>query len=84
MEDDLNILRNGRQPQYFDKWKMTSIFWQMEDDLSILPMGDKLNMEDDINIRKRTIFLFNWNLKSKSREGYINIGKAGLACHSLS
>jgi hypothetical protein len=40
MEDDLNIrtysgclnvLANGRQPQYFDKLKMTSIFvnWKM-------------------------------------------------------
>ena len=28
--------QNGRQPQYFGKWKTTSIFWQMEDDLNIL------------------------------------------------
>jgi hypothetical protein len=26
MEDDLNILLNGTQPQYFGKWKMTSMF----------------------------------------------------------
>ena len=31
MEDNLNILANGRQPQYFGKWKTTLIFWQMED-----------------------------------------------------
>jgi hypothetical protein len=30
MEDDLNILANGKKPQYFGKWKKTSIFWQME------------------------------------------------------
>jgi hypothetical protein len=45
MEDDLNILANGRrphfflsngrQPQYIYKWKTTSIFWQMEDDFNI-------------------------------------------------
>ena len=39
MEDDLNILANGRRPQYVDKWKTTSIFWQMEDELIILTNG---------------------------------------------
>jgi hypothetical protein len=34
MEDDLYILGNGRQPQYFVKWKKTSTFWQMEDDVN--------------------------------------------------
>ena len=42
MEDDLNIPvngrrpqshSNGRQPQYFVKWKTISIFLQMENDL---------------------------------------------------
>ena len=41
MEDDLNILENGRrlqnlangrQLQYFGKWKATTISWLMEDD----------------------------------------------------
>ena len=41
MEDDLNILENGRQLQnlangrwlqYFGKWKTTSISWLIEDD----------------------------------------------------
>ena len=41
MEDDLNILENGRRLlnlangrrlQYFGKWKTTSISWLMEDD----------------------------------------------------
>ena len=42
MEDNLNIWANGRQPYYFrqphylGKWKTTSIFWQIEDDLSVL------------------------------------------------
>ena len=44
MEDDLNILENGRRfqnlangrrLQYFGKWKTTSIFWKMEDDFKI-------------------------------------------------
>jgi hypothetical protein len=34
MEDILNFLVNKRRPQYFGKWKTTSIFWQMEDDIN--------------------------------------------------
>ena len=30
MEDYLNILANGRRPQYFDKWKTTSNFGKMK------------------------------------------------------
>ena len=32
----------GRRPQLFGKWKMTSIFWKMEDDLNFLKMEDDL------------------------------------------
>ena len=45
MKDDLNILENGRQPQYVAKWKTTQIgdyltnFWQMEYDLNLLSNG---------------------------------------------
>ena len=39
IEDDLNILANGRLPQYFGKWKTTSIFWKFEDKISILENG---------------------------------------------
>jgi hypothetical protein len=39
MEDDLNSFAKGRRPQYFGKWKTTSIFWQMEDNLNILTNG---------------------------------------------
>jgi hypothetical protein len=48
MNDYFNILANGRQPQYFgklkmtskcSKWKTTSVFWQMENDLNILSDG---------------------------------------------
>jgi hypothetical protein len=48
MEDYLNILAHGKQPQYFDKWKTTSIFgkwkmtskfWQMKDYLNIFANG---------------------------------------------
>jgi hypothetical protein len=53
MEDDLNFVQNGRPPQYFGKWKMTSIFRQIEDNLNILANGRLPQyfgkMEDDIN-----------------------------------
>jgi hypothetical protein len=47
MEDDLNLVENGRRPQFFSKWKktyfyifflkkkMTSIYLRMEDNLKI-------------------------------------------------
>ena len=53
MEEDHFILANERRPQYFGKWKMTSIFWQMEDDINFFTIEDNLNfwqIEDDINI----------------------------------
>ena len=34
MEDDLNMLENGRRPKYFGKWKATSIFWKIEDNIN--------------------------------------------------
>ena len=42
MEDDLNFSGNGRRPQFFRKWKTTSIFQDMENDLNILEMEDDL------------------------------------------
>ena len=39
MEDDLNIVANGRRPQYFHKWKTASIILKMEDDLNYLENG---------------------------------------------
>jgi hypothetical protein len=39
MEDILNFLPNERRPQYFGKWEMTSIFWQMEVDLNTFANG---------------------------------------------
>jgi hypothetical protein len=68
MEDDLNNLENGRRPQYFRKWNMTSffkkeyefylfkwkttsIFLKMEDNLYLLKMEDFLiflRMEEDL------------------------------------
>ena len=32
MKDDLNFFKNGRQPQFFHKWKTTSTFSKKEDD----------------------------------------------------
>ena len=42
MEDDLNFLPNGRRPPFFGKWKTTSIFWQIEDNLNHLLKKDNL------------------------------------------
>jgi hypothetical protein len=35
MEDDRNILENGRPPQHLGKWKTTSTFLSIEDDLNL-------------------------------------------------
>jgi hypothetical protein len=42
MEDDNNVLPNGRRPQYFGQWNTTSILWQMKDDMNILANGRQL------------------------------------------
>ena len=39
LEDDLNMLANGRRPKYLGKWKMTFIFLKVEDDLNIVANG---------------------------------------------
>ena len=44
MEDNPNFMANGSGPQYFGKWKTTSIFWQIEDDLNFWQMEDNLNV----------------------------------------
>jgi hypothetical protein len=44
MEDNLKILANGKEPQYFVKWKTTLIFLQMEKDLYIWQMEDHFNI----------------------------------------
>jgi hypothetical protein len=36
MEDYLNILANGRQPQYLGNWRTKSVFWKMENGLNNL------------------------------------------------
>jgi hypothetical protein len=28
MEDDLNVFKNGRRPQFFQRWKTTLIFFK--------------------------------------------------------
>ena len=33
MEDNLNFKVNGRRPTLFVEWQMTSIYWQLEDNL---------------------------------------------------
>ena len=57
MEEDLNILENGRQPQYF---------W--EDDLKLFPMQDNLNfvqMDDNLNLIQME---YNLNILANGRQ----------------
>ena len=44
MENNLNLIANGSQPQNCNPGKTTSIFWKMEDNLIFL-----LKMEDNLN-----------------------------------
>jgi hypothetical protein len=39
LKDDLHFLVNGRRPQFFGKWKTTSIFLYIEDKLKFLANG---------------------------------------------
>ena len=62
LEDDLNFLANGIHPQYFGKWKTTSIFWKIEYDLIFFG-----KMEDDLIFLengRRPQFKRNWKTTS--------------------
>jgi hypothetical protein len=63
MEDDLKFISNGRRPQFYLKWKTTSILSQMEDDINFIYNGRRpqlyfkwkttsilFQMEDDLNL----------------------------------
>jgi hypothetical protein len=41
MVDKINIVANVRLPQYFSQWKVTSINWEMEDNLKYLEYGKR-------------------------------------------
>jgi hypothetical protein len=81
MEDNLNILANERRPLYFDKWKMTSIIWEMEDNINFFNgrRHQFLKIEDDLDILgsrrrpqyfgRRSQFLFKWKTTSISMPG---------------
>ena len=64
MEDDLNFFENGRRPQLFQKWKTTSIFSKMEDDLNFFKKTKTTSIfsknEDDLNFfqKWKTTLLF--------------------------
>jgi hypothetical protein len=60
LEDNINFWANGRQPQFLEKWKMTSIFAEMEDKLNFLNENDLIfcKMGDDLN------FLGKWKMTS--------------------
>ena len=58
LEDDLNYFVNGRQPQFFGKWKTTSILRKMEDDHNFKVNGRLLQffilwkIEDDLHFKE--------------------------------
>ena len=50
LEDDLNFFANGSRPQFFGKWKTTSLFWKMEDDLNLKEIGTQLKRKWKTNL----------------------------------
>ena len=59
MEDDLTFSGDGRRPHYFWKWKTTSIFQEMEDDLNF--SWNKRHINSSGNWRQPLIF---WKWKT--------------------
>jgi hypothetical protein len=71
MEDFLNILGNGRRPEYFSQWKTTSFFgrwktttinWKLKNDQLekiIWQMEENLNI---FSLGRPHQFLFKWNV----------------------
>ena len=52
-EDKLIIFENGRRPQYFWKWKTTSIFLKIEYDINIFQMKNDFiffQIDDNLNL----------------------------------
>ena len=77
LEDNLNFLVNGRRPQFFGKWKTTSIFLYIEDELKFLANGRQLHLF----VNGRQLQTFNTgNTKTKTIS---TSGKAVLASPSL-
>jgi hypothetical protein len=66
MEDDIDFWRNGRQTQFFEKWKTTRKFqmedtlnsFQIESDLNIFQIEDNLNNLFTITISTKNIQSF--------------------------
>ena len=61
IEDNLNILSNGWRPQYFVKWKTTSIFWKIEEGINIL--SNRI-FHKCFEKWRWTQFIFNWKATS--------------------
>ena len=76
MQDDLNILENGRRPQSLENgrlpqysgkwktspiWKMTSFIWKMEDNLNYLENEKRpQSLVNDFAIGREPQYLFKW------------------------
>jgi hypothetical protein len=77
LEDDLNFLVIGERPHFFGKWKTTSIFFYIEDELKFLTNGRQLQLF--VNGRQLQTF-DTGNTKTKTIS---TSGKAVLASPSL-
>ena len=77
LEDHFNFLVKGRRPQFFVKWKTTSIFLYTEDELKFLANGRQLHLF----VNGRQLQTFNTgNTKTKTIS---TSGKAVLAWTEL-
>jgi hypothetical protein len=59
MEEDFNFSENRRRPQFFRKWKTTSISQEIEDDLNFRKWKTTSivqEMEDDLHFSTKLSF----------------------------
>jgi hypothetical protein len=77
LKDDLNCLVNGRRPKYLGKWKTTSIFLYIEDELKFLANGRQFQLF--VNGRQRQTV----NTGNTKTQTISTSGKAVLASPSL-
>jgi hypothetical protein len=82
-EDDLNFISsNGRLPQYFGRWKTTSILWKMEDNFKIYQKEDTFSIMTYKFSKLKTTSIFwpmrdNLNILANGRRPeYVDILKA--------
>ena len=77
MEDDLKFIengrrphffRNGRQPKFVGKYKMTSIFLKMEDDLNYF---SKMKTTSHFSKMEDSLIFFRWKKKNNQKQSKV-------------